>query len=95
MLERDDGHIVGIASCAGLIGVANSALYSSSKFAVVGKFFQQLNIASYIYEFCENGGSKAVINGLDLNISLFRSMKTIVNNIKNFEQINCVGQLTP
>ncbi|XP_069703791.1 17-beta-hydroxysteroid dehydrogenase 13-like isoform X2 [Periplaneta americana] len=36
MLERNKGHIVGIASCSGLLGVSNAVLYSCSKFAVVG-----------------------------------------------------------
>lgn len=36
MLERDSGHIVGIASCAGLVGLPNATLYSSTKYAVVG-----------------------------------------------------------
>ncbi|XP_069703789.1 short-chain dehydrogenase/reductase family 16C member 6-like isoform X2 [Periplaneta americana] len=36
MLARNKGHIVGVASCGGLIGLNNASLYSSSKFAVVG-----------------------------------------------------------
>ncbi|KAJ4439973.1 hypothetical protein ANN_08104, partial [Periplaneta americana] len=36
MLERNKGHIVAIASCCGLIALANVTLYTSSKYAVVG-----------------------------------------------------------
>jgi len=36
MLERDSGHIVNVASAAGLIGVSALADYSASKFAVIG-----------------------------------------------------------
>jgi len=36
MLQRDKGHIVTIASAAGLIGVTGLADYSASKFAAVG-----------------------------------------------------------
>lgn len=36
MLERNDGHIVCIASIAGLLGTANLSDYCASKFAVVG-----------------------------------------------------------
>ncbi|KAJ4439974.1 hypothetical protein ANN_08105, partial [Periplaneta americana] len=35
MLARNKGHIVGVASCGGLIGLNNASLYSSSKFAVI------------------------------------------------------------
>lgn len=37
MLERDHGHIVNIASSAGLVGVNGLADYCASKFAAVGK----------------------------------------------------------
>jgi 3-oxoacyl-[acyl-carrier protein] reductase len=36
MVERQRGHIVNIASVAGLLGAPNETAYSSSKFAVVG-----------------------------------------------------------
>ena len=36
MLERDHGHVVTIASCAGLFGAAGLVDYCSSKFAAVG-----------------------------------------------------------
>jgi all-trans-retinol dehydrogenase (NAD+) len=36
MIERDSGHVVTIASAAGLIGVTGLADYSASKFAAVG-----------------------------------------------------------
>jgi all-trans-retinol dehydrogenase (NAD+) len=36
MLERDTGHIVNIASAAGIIGVVGLADYSASKFAIFG-----------------------------------------------------------
>jgi len=36
MLERGSGHIVNIASTAGLVGVPRLAAYAASKFAVVG-----------------------------------------------------------
>ena len=37
MLQRKEGHIVAIASCAGLEGLPDAVLYSTSKHAVVGK----------------------------------------------------------
>ena len=36
MLERDHGHVVSIASSAGLFGVAGLCDYCSSKFGAVG-----------------------------------------------------------
>ena len=36
MLKKNQGHIVTIASCAGLFGVPGLADYCSSKFAAVG-----------------------------------------------------------
>ena len=36
MLERDHGHIVSIASCAGLGGVSGLCDYCASKFGAVG-----------------------------------------------------------
>lgn len=36
MLEKNHGHIVTIASCAGLFGTASLCDYSASKFAAVG-----------------------------------------------------------
>lgn len=37
MLEKDHGHIVSVASSAGLVGVNGLADYCASKFAAVGK----------------------------------------------------------
>ena len=37
MMERDHGHVVSIASSAGLVGVNGLADYCASKFAAVGK----------------------------------------------------------
>jgi len=39
MLEKNHGHIVSIASSAGLVGVNGLADYCASKFAAVGKCF--------------------------------------------------------
>jgi NADP-dependent 3-hydroxy acid dehydrogenase YdfG len=50
MLERDSGHIVGIASCAGLVGLPNATLYSSTKYAVVGKCLCQLTCIYTLWE---------------------------------------------
>lgn len=36
MIERNDGHIVNVASAAGLVGTSNLVDYSASKFAAVG-----------------------------------------------------------
>ncbi len=36
MIERDQGHVVNVASAAGLAGVAGTSSYCASKFAVVG-----------------------------------------------------------
>lgn len=36
MLARDRGHIVNLASVAGVVGVPHAAMYSATKFAVVG-----------------------------------------------------------
>ena len=36
MRQRDQGHVVNIASVAGIFGTPNAAVYSASKFAVVG-----------------------------------------------------------
>lgn len=36
MIERNRGHIINIASIAGKVGSANRAVYSASKFAVIG-----------------------------------------------------------
>jgi all-trans-retinol dehydrogenase (NAD+) len=36
MIERNEGHIVGISSLSGIFGVHNMSCYSSSKFAVRG-----------------------------------------------------------
>lgn len=37
MMEKDSGHIVSIASSAGLVGVNGVADYCASKFAAVGE----------------------------------------------------------
>ena len=44
MLEKDHGHIVSIASSAGLVGVNGLADYCASKFAAVGKLSSHKSI---------------------------------------------------
>ena len=48
MLEKDHGHIVSIASSAGLVGVNGLADYCASKFAAVGKLSSHKSIIKYL-----------------------------------------------
>lgn len=39
MIQRNSGHIVAIASLAGLNGLANASVYSATKHGVIGTMF--------------------------------------------------------
>ncbi|KAJ4439978.1 hypothetical protein ANN_08109 [Periplaneta americana] len=73
MLERNKGHIVGIASCSGLLGVSNAALYSCSKFAVVVQATIELRIPPLDVE----DGIRQIVQG----ILQERSMFTVPNHM--------------
>lgn len=47
MIERKQGHIVGISSVAGLVGFPEAKLYTATKFAVRG-FMETLSMEMYL-----------------------------------------------
>jgi short-subunit dehydrogenase len=98
MLERRAGHIVNVASAAGIVGSTEPLPYVSSKFAVVGlseTLFGQLSsyginvsvivptyIRTKIYENAEVKYSKALINDIGQE-KLNEISQTLLNEMKS------------
>lgn len=73
MLSRDHGHIVTIASVAGLVGVNRMADYCASKFADVG-FHESLR--EELYALNKTGIQTTLICPFFINTGMFEGVKT-------------------
>jgi len=73
MLARNSGHIVTVASCAGLVGVSGLADYCASKFGAVG--FDE-SIRMEIKKLGKNGVKTTVICPYYINTGMFEGVKT-------------------
>lgn len=74
MLKRNRGHVVTIASAAGLVGVAKLADYCASKFAAVG--FDEALRAELITDY--PGVRTTVVMPFFINTGMFEGVKTRV-----------------
>lgn len=73
MMERNHGHIVNIASSAGLVGVTGLADYCASKFAAVG-FDESLR---FELEYLKKDGiHTTVVCPFFINTGMFEGAKT-------------------
>ena len=72
MLSKKRGHIVSIASSAGLVGVNTLADYCASKFAAVG-FMESLSLE---FDTLEAGINTTVVCPYFINTGMFDGVKT-------------------
>ncbi|KAL3889778.1 hypothetical protein ACJMK2_002106 [Sinanodonta woodiana] len=73
MIERDHGHIVSIASSAGLVGVTGLADYCASKHAAVG-FDESMRFE--LYSMGKRGVNTTVVCPYFINTGMFEGVKT-------------------
>lgn len=73
MIERNHGHLVNIASSAGITGVAGLADYCASKFAAVG--FDE-SLRSELHSQGKTGVHTTVVCPYFINTGMFDGAKT-------------------
>ncbi len=73
MIERNHGHVVSIASSAGLAGIAGLSDYCSSKFAAVG-FIESLHME--LVAMGINGVQTTVVCPYIINTGMFDGAKS-------------------
>lgn len=78
MITRNHGHIVNIASSAGLIGVTGLVDYCSSKFAAVG-FHEGLR--AELEQLGKDGINTTVVCPYFINTGMFEGAKTRYVNV--------------
>lgn len=78
MIARNHGHIVNIASSAGLIGVTGLVDYCSSKFAAVG-FHESLR--AELEQLGKDGINTTVVCPYFINTGMFEGAKTRYVNV--------------
>ncbi|MCA3748900.1 MAG: SDR family oxidoreductase [Rubrobacter sp.] len=73
MIERGEGHIVTIASAAGLVGVSKQTDYSASKHAAIG-FMESLRVE---LKRCGHRGIRTtIVNPYYIDTGMFRGVRT-------------------
>jgi len=73
MIERDSGHIVTIASAAGLVGVSKQTDYSASKHAAIG-FMESLRVE--LKRYGHRGVRTTIVNPYYIDTGMFRGVRT-------------------
>ncbi|WP_273847272.1 SDR family oxidoreductase [Rubrobacter calidifluminis] len=73
MMEKNEGHIVTIASAAGIIGVSKQTDYSASKHAAVG-FTESLRVELKRYGY--RGVRTTIVSPYYVDTGMFRGVKT-------------------
>lgn len=86
MMKRNHGHIVNIASSAGLVGVTGLADYCASKFAAVG-FDESLRFE--MESLGKDGIHTTVVCPFFINTGMFDGAKT------RYVQMNDSGDIKP
>lgn len=78
MMGRNEGHIVTMASAAGIVGVSKQTDYSASKHAAIG-FTESLRVE--LKKFGHGGVRTTIVNPFYVSTGMFRGAKTRFNRI--------------